>query len=121
MRLKKLKKSPSSKLTPKLSTPTTLKKNASGKYSLMESFLGEEVVVMHNTMRTVVGEGEQGLGFALVPCSSDGVLMDMDDDFIGLGDGIEVTSVIHKSQIVAMQKAQEENVLDNAITIGGTC
>lgn len=92
---------------------------------MLESFIGEEVIVMHSVMRTIAEETDAGVGFSLAPCSTQGILMDIDQNFIGIGDGESIETVIHKTQIVALVKHQDPklSIYDSMLNgpMGGSC
>lgn len=91
--------------------------------SLLDAFIGEEVIIVHPSMQTI--SDDQG-GFALCPVITDGILMEIDHNmkFVGVGNGMEVESVIHFSQITSLT-IKKEPLPTNSLFLmnpeGGQC
>lgn len=92
-----------------------------GSSALLESFFGEEVVVVHPTIQTF---DDGGGGIGVIPYFSEGILMEIEKDFIGLGNGAEVNNVIQRSQIINLgmkKQPTETSKLMGMPTQGGSC
>lgn len=71
--------------------------------TLFNSFVGELIFITTSVVQTNRIQLPQGIQTETVPLYFEGVLMDIDDDFLFLGDGKEIHSAIKRANIVHIE------------------